>query len=32
MVENSKINCRLTSVQLNKLKIAVKSNGEARLR
>ena len=31
MVEYSKINCKLTNVQLNKLKKAVKSN-EATLR
>ena len=32
MVEYSKINCKLTSVQLNKLKKAVKSNEGASLR
>ena len=32
MVEYSKINCKLTSVQLNKLKKAVKSNEESTLR
>ena len=32
MVEYSKINCKLTNVQLNKLKTAVKSNEEATLR
>ena len=32
MVEYSKINCKLTNVQLNKLKKAVKSNEEATLR
>ena len=32
MVEYSKINCKLTSVQLNKLKKAVKSNEGATLR
>ena len=32
MVEYSKINCKLTNVQLNKLKIAVKSNEGATLR
>ena len=32
MVEYSKINCKLTSVQLNKLKKAVKSNERATLR
>ena len=32
MVEYSKINCKLTNVQLNKLKKAVKSNERASLR
>ena len=32
MVEYSKVNCKLTNVQLNKLKKAVKSNEEATLR
>ena len=32
MVEYSKINCKLTNAQLNKLKKAVKSNEEATLR
>ena len=32
MVEYSKIKCKLTNVQLNKLKKAVKSNEEATLR
>ena len=32
MVEYTKINCKLTNVQLNKLKKAVKSNEEATLR
>ena len=32
MVEYSKINCKLTNVQLNKLKKVVKSNEEAKLR
>ena len=32
MVEYSKINCKLTNVQLNKLKKAVKSNEGATLR
>ena len=32
MFEYSKINCKLTNVQLNKLKKAVKSNEEASLR
>ena len=32
MVEHSKINCKLTNVQLNKLKKAVKSNEGATLR
>ena len=32
MVEYSKINCKLTNVQLNKFKKAVKSNEEATLR
>ena len=32
MVEYSKINCKLTNVQLNKLKKVVKSNEEATLR
>ena len=32
MVEYSKIKCKLTNVQLNKLKTAVKSNEEATLR
>ena len=32
MVEYSKISCKLTNVQLNKLKKAVKSNEEATLR
>ena len=32
MVEYSKVNCRLTNVQLNKLKKAVKSNEGATLR
>ena len=32
MAEYSKINCKLTNVQLNKLKKAVKSNKEATLR
>ena len=32
MVEYSKINCKLTNVQLNKLKEAVKSNEGATLR
>ena len=32
MVEYSKINCKLTNVQLNKLKKAVKSNEGASLR
>ena len=32
MVEYTKINCKLTNVQLNKLKKAVKSNEGAPLR
>ena len=32
MVEYSKINCKLTNLQLNKLKKAVKSNEELTLR
>ena len=32
MVEYSEINCKLTNIQLNKLKKAVKSNEEATLR
>ena len=32
MVEYSEINCKLTNVQLNKLKKAVKSNEGAKLR
>ena len=32
MVEYTKINCKLTNVQLNKLKKAVKSNEEIKLR
>ena len=32
MVEYSKINCKLTNVQLNKLKKAVKSNEGTTLR
>ena len=32
MVEYNKINCKLTNVQLNKFKKAVKSNEEALLR
>ena len=32
MVEYSKINCKLTNVQLNKLKKAIKSNEGATLR
>ena len=32
MVEYSKINCKLTNVQLNKLKKAVKSNQGVTLR
>ena len=32
MVEYNKINCKLTNVQLNKLKKAVKSNEGATLR
>ena len=32
MVEYTKINCKLTNVQINKLKKAVKSNEEASLR
>ena len=32
MVEYSKINCKLTNVQFNKLKKAVKSNEGATLR
>ena len=32
MVEYTKINCKLTNVQINKLKKAVKSNGEVSLR
>ena len=32
MVNNSKVDCKLTIVQLNKLKKAVKSNEEATLR
>ena len=32
MVEYSKVNCKLTNVQLNKLKKAFKSNEEATLR
>ena len=32
MVEYTKINCNLTNVQLNKLKKAVKSNEEIKLR
>ena len=32
MVEYSKVNCKLTNVQLNKLKKAVKSNEGATLR
>ena len=32
MVEYSKINCKLTNVQLNKLKKAAKSNEGATLR
>ena len=31
MVEYSKINCKLTNMQLNKLKKVVKSNEEATL-
>ena len=32
MVEKSKINCKLTNIQLNKLKKAVKSNEGTTLR
>ena len=32
MVEYTKINCKLTNVQINKLKKAVKYNGEVSLR
>ena len=32
MVEYSEVNCKLTNVQLNKLKKAVKSNERATLR
>ena len=32
MVEYNKINCKLTNVQINKLKKAVKSNEEVSLR
>ena len=32
MVEYTKINCKLTNVQINKLKKAVKSNEEIKLR
>ena len=32
MVEYNKVNCKLTNVQLNKLKKAVKSNEGATLR
>ena len=32
MVKNREVNCKLTNVQLNKLKKAVKSNEEATLR
>ena len=32
MTEYTKINCKLTNVQLNKLKKAVKSNEGAKLR
>ena len=32
MVEYTKINCKLTNVQINKLKKAVKSNEEVSLR
>ena len=32
MIEYTKINCKLTNVQLNKLKKAVKSNEGATLR
>ena len=32
MIEYTKINCKLTNVQLNKLKKAVKSNEGASLR
>ena len=32
MVENNKMNCKLTNVQLNRLKKAVKSNEGATLR
>ena len=32
MVEYSKLNCKLTNVQLNKLKMSVKSNEGATLR
>ena len=32
MVEYAKINCKLTNVQINKLKEAVKSNGKTSLR
>ena len=32
MIEYSKVNCKLTNVQLNKLKKAVKSNEGATLR
>ena len=32
MIKNREVNCKLTNVQLNKLKKAVKSNEEATLR
>ena len=32
MVEYTKMNCRLTNIQINKLKKSVKSNGEVSLR
>ena len=32
MIEDSKINCKLTNIQLNKLKKAVKSNEGTTLR
>ena len=32
MVEYSKINCKLTNIQINKLKKAVKSNERTKLR
>ena len=32
MVENNKINCKLTDIQVNKLKRAIKSNEETTLR